>query len=308
MKFLQKTRNILNRHPLIFAIFCFIMFNFIQVVVGLIIGICLVIFKLPPIFQINCLGFPLFPGVLQFIFPILTVTAFTSFTALLKYLKIFTNKNLLKTFILGSLYLIFPVAFSTQYIILCVINQKNLLILGVLKYFLRDFTTLLAAAFSEEVIFRGLILNCYITNFEKSKKYIWRAIILSSLFFGLVHIFNLLIHFQTITTNLEQCVSAMFFGILLSSIYLRGGSIFAITLLHTITNYCILIGNTLLVELNCPSNMPSDEAAFSILNRPSPASLLITATLTISISLFLLRKSKMEEIIAKLKVTHKTLN
>jgi len=87
----------------------------------------------------------------------------------------------------------------------------------------------LAAAFSEELFFRGLILDGFAINYSKKK-----AIIISSLLFGLIHL------------NPWQFVGAFIIGLVLAYICIETKSILLCIYMHFLNN----AGATLMVRYN----------------------------------------------------------
>jgi len=77
----------------------------------------------------------------------------------------------------------------------------------------------LVAAFSEELFFRGLILDGFANNYSKKK-----AIIISSLLFGLIHL------------NLWQLIGAFIIGLVLAYICIETKSILLCIYMHFLNN------------------------------------------------------------------------
>lgn len=82
------------------------------------------------------------------------------------------------------------------------------------------------APFFEEVIFRGVILSGFLKNYNPVK-----AILLSSLLFGLVHVGS------------TQLLLSFLFGIFLGILYTQTQSILACILLHMSNNFFVFIGH-----------------------------------------------------------------
>jgi hypothetical protein len=76
------------------------------------------------------------------------------------------------------------------------------------------------APVAEEAIFRGLILKDFIKHMNK-----WVAILLSALFFGVLHL------------NIWQGISAFFLGILLGWLYVESGSLKLSIFAHAANNF-----------------------------------------------------------------------
>ena len=90
-------------------------------------------------------------------------------------------------------------------------------------------------AIREEVIFRGIIANVFGAHFAKDYKGLWKAVILSGLIFGAAHLTNVLagIPLQPV---LVQSFVAFVFGMYLTAVYFRGGNLWALILMHAITD------------------------------------------------------------------------
>ena len=80
-------------------------------------------------------------------------------------------------------------------------------------------TTVIVAPVLEEVLFRGMILG----SLRESGNTV-RAVVLSSLIFGIIHIIP------------QQVVNAFVVGLILGLVYVRTGSLFAVILIHALNN------------------------------------------------------------------------
>ena len=95
---------------------------------------------------------------------------------------------------------------------------------------------------NEEIWLRSLILNSFINKYGSDKKSIWKAIIMSAIIFGLIHIPN--IFFMEPLTLVVQVINAMSGGILFAVIFVRCKNIWAGIAVHVIVDWCSLfIGN-----------------------------------------------------------------
>ncbi len=150
----------------------------------------------------------------------------------------------------------------------------------------------LAVGFFEEFLIRGMVLNILIEKFGNDRRGIWKSVILSSTFFGLIHFVNILTgaSWQGV---LIQMIAATFIGIYLASIYLRSGSVWTTVLLHGIYDLVISI----------PTFFVTDEIVDTIvqyaesISNYSWASALFAA-IYVLLALFLLRKKKMADVVA----------
>lgn len=130
---------------------------------------------------------------------------------------------------------------------------------------------------AEEGLFRGLILNILLP------KGIWRAVFLSSLLFGSVHLLNVFVGFP-LTGALIQVISALGFGMFLAALRLRTNSLRPGIIAHTIWDLPLIILN-LHRQNVAPPSLPLAFAVGGIL-----FSIYVISTLIV------LRRKKMREI------------
>ena len=93
----------------------------------------------------------------------------------------------------------------------------------------------------EEIIFRGLLLMVLIQYLPKTKKGNLIAVILSSVLFGLIHIFNIFYGGAFDSTVLQVSYSFLM-GMMWAIIYLKTRNIWIVMVLHATYNY---FGNVL---------------------------------------------------------------
>jgi len=108
------------------------------------------------------------------------------------------------------------------------------------------FITMLFVGFLEEIIFRGFLFRAM------SKDNLKSAIIVSSITFGLGHIINLLNgSADSVLDNILQIISAIAFGFLFVTIFIKSKSIIPCILTHSMLNACSTFLNTrLMTNLN----------------------------------------------------------
>ena len=97
----------------------------------------------------------------------------------------------------------------------------------------------------EECIFRGTLQNILAKKYAKSVKGIWITVIVTALTFGLTHVTNVFFGMDPLAV-LTQVISATCLGILFGAVYLRSGSIWALILIHTLTDIAGLANSTFL--------------------------------------------------------------
>jgi len=95
----------------------------------------------------------------------------------------------------------------------------------------------------EEFLCRGWLLNEFLERFSNNKKNIITSIILSSIIFGFIHIFNVAVG-QSLADTLVQVLSATFIGIIFGLIYYKTKNIWSIVLIHAIWDFCVMLGES----------------------------------------------------------------
>ena len=94
---------------------------------------------------------------------------------------------------------------------------------------------LIGVGFREEILYRGVIVNTIARKYANSKKGLWITVLSANAMFGAMHIANVF-HGVTLRGYLIQTLTAFGGGIYFCVVYLRGGSIWAVALLHTLLN------------------------------------------------------------------------
>lgn len=143
--------------------------------------------------------------------------------------------------------------------------------------------SIILTGFSEEILFRGVILNIiYDCLGKKSKFEIYRAITLSSLIFALMHMSNI---FSGVpfSAALIQTICAFSAGCYFSAIYTRSGSIWSTIILHSMMNFVSLMNAGLLGNGDIVDSI-SDYTPIKF----------VSLFLYLGLTIFLLRDSKME--------------
>ncbi len=95
---------------------------------------------------------------------------------------------------------------------------------------------------NEEIWMRSFILNGLIRKYGDDKKGCWKAIIISALIFGAIHIPN--IFFMNPITLCVQVINAASAGVLFGVIFIKSRNIWAGILVHALVDWCSLfVGN-----------------------------------------------------------------
>jgi hypothetical protein len=101
----------------------------------------------------------------------------------------------------------------------------------------------LSVGFAEEIYFRGIICNMWI---EKSEK---KAIIISSVLFGICHLMNVLGGASLIQTSMQVCF-AFAYGVAVALIFIISKSILPCILLHAFHDFCSFISCEGSIQIN----------------------------------------------------------
>lgn len=108
---------------------------------------------------------------------------------------------------------------------------------------------------AEEFLCRGWLQNEFIERYGDTKKHIVLSLLFSSLIFGLIHFSNMLAG-QDLFTTIVQVIQATSAGLLLGSIYYKTKNIWAVVFLHSIYDFCLMIGDLNLIK-DCTFNTPT---------------------------------------------------
>ena len=147
---------------------------------------------------------------------------------------------------------------------------------------------LIGVGVREESLFRGVVSSALGIHWGRDARGVWKAVILSGLLFGLMHLVNLG-YGIALRAVLIQTAMAVMIGIYFTAVYYRGGSLWALILLHTLTDTAGLFRSSF-TQL---SNGVQD------INNLSPVSLALIPVF-LGLTVFLLRRKKMAEVIQRL--------
>lgn len=218
--------------------------------------------------------------------PIYIIICFISMILLnliFKNLKIYLRGNFFKTLKASSVLLIYETLFLLYTIYIKVTDYVQFksaseIIFGIIVLFF-------GIGFIEESLFRGLILNMFAKKYSNKPYGILKILIFPSIFFGAIHLLNIFSDVG-IKNAILQSIIAFSIGILLNAIYLRGGNIFVLILIHAIIDASGAFG-----PLFTKENITLSDS----INSTSYATL-IYVPLYMLITKFLLRKSKLNEV------------
>lgn len=136
---------------------------------------------------------------------------------------------------------------------------------------------------AEEFIFRGVIAQTLLEYFGTSRAGIWKACLLSGLFFGGAHLTNILS--SAPFGVLMQCVFAGSLGVLFAAIYFRTGNLWVLVFLHGAQDAASLLAGGLYGTENMSTAVSSYDST-----------MLLSVLVYLIPTFFLLRKKKIGEV------------
>ena len=136
---------------------------------------------------------------------------------------------------------------------------------------------------AEEFLFRGVISQTLLEHFGTSRAGVWKACLLSGLYFGAAHLTNLT--GSAPLGVLMQCVFAASLGTLLAAVYFRTGNIWVTVFIHAAMD----ITSMLIGGLYGTQTVADSISTYDITMLTSIAVYLIPTA-------FLLRKKKLSEV------------
>ena len=215
------------------------------------------------------------------------------------YMDIFSRRGLRRTFMAGLLlFLMYGGALAVS--VCRAVFAPKLPLLPVEQIVL-SILTLIGIGIREEAIYRGIVVNLYEDKHFNSHKGLLYTAISSSFFFGAIHFGNLLAGVR-LESTLVQVLVAWAMGMVNCAIYLRGGSIWGMMILHAMVD-----GSSMFDGFFYQSAAVATEAASSgTIESINSLGLinLIPIVWCIPLALFLLRGKKAQEIIDR----HQALN
>ena len=143
--------------------------------------------------------------------------------------------------------------------------------------------SLLVLPLAEELVFRGIIAQTLLEHFGTSRAGIWKACLLSGLFFGGAHLTNILS--SAPFGVLMQCVFAGSLGVLFAAIYFRTGNLWVLVFLHGAQDAASLLAGGLYGTENLSTAVSSYDST-----------MLLSVLVYLIPTFFLLRKKKIGEV------------
>ena len=146
---------------------------------------------------------------------------------------------------------------------------------------------LIGIGLREEVIFRGIVTDLIARKYATSAKGVYLTVFGASLLFGALHMQNLLTG-AGLLSILVQSIAAFATGSVFCAIYIRGGSLCGLLILHSLFDATSLFN----------SSFTTITTQTEILSSFSPEQLGFSAVMLV-LTLFLLRKKKIAGIIER---------
>lgn len=219
--------------------------------------------------------------IVQIILPFLFVLIFSN-------VSVYKKGSMLKTFGAGGYMLISQLFLLLIMFAEALLSEKTIwrdpvgIALGVV--------TLFGIGFREESLFRGLVVTNIAKKYLKDRKGIYITVCASGAMFGIVHLVNLVLDIDPFSVIIQSVV-AMGAGFYFAAIYLRGGSLWALIIMHALADAASLFGASFTLNNGTAADAIGEITLFNL----TPFFILSLLTL------FLLRKGKCNEIIERFK-------
>lgn len=95
----------------------------------------------------------------------------------------------------------------------------------------------ISVGFVEEILFRGVMMTIMVQKWGTTRKGIYKAVIVSSVLFGLLHLVNLAMGRYSLLAAATQTGYALFFGVFFGACMLRNNSIWPVIFGHTVFDF-----------------------------------------------------------------------
>ena len=164
--------------------------------------------------------------------------------------------------------------------------------------------TMFFVGFREESCYRGIVLSIFADKYLKDRRGVLITAFASAAFFGIMHMNNIFIG-QSFLECVLQTLNAFFLGALFGAVLLRGGNLWSMMLIHGFIDLGVTSKNML------TKTYATDAIGFLASNTQTaidPIETTIRIILWVVITvivLFMLRKSKCDEIIKRFNAEEK---
>ena len=159
--------------------------------------------------------------------------------------------------------------------------------IGAINGLLYSAALFLSVGMTEELMYRGVIMNFVRETMGEGKKSMIISMIISSVMFGVVHLFNLAYTDDVIGT-LCQVGYAMSLGFMLAAVYARSHNIWANVIIHFLFDLSLLIYGEVFKNVTVTVSSLAGKHSIVFISAAIFAA-------GIAVSMFLLRKKKIDE-------------
>ena len=166
--------------------------------------------------------------------------------------------------------------------------------------------------FTEEVLFRGIVLNLLKDMFgRKTRKDLVKAVVVSSLMFGIFHFVNLFTVSNAIfLAVIKQIIGAFGIGLCLGAIYIRTGNLWCTIFIHGFWDFAMGIPSVIFKQGSLMEDMSLDqfdgivdegarEAAMNVFMLTSVIVMFVMLIALPLLSWFFMRKKKIEPLLER---------
>ena len=150
---------------------------------------------------------------------------------------------------------------------------------------------LLGVGFREEILYRGVITNAIARKYGSSTKGLWITALSAGAMFGAMHLSNMF-YGVSFAGALTQAISTIASGVLYCAIYLRGGSIWVVALLHSLKD---TPGFLKILFTNSADELSASAGDMISSYRPN-LTIVIFFVVELLLAAYLMRKSKQQKI------------
>lgn len=154
--------------------------------------------------------------------------------------------------------------------------------------------SLFGVGFREETVFRGVIAGLLADAWARDRRGVWGTVLLSGVLFGGTHLWNIAMGVSP-KSAVIQSLAACGVGWALCAVYLRGGSLWAMMLLHALTDAASL--SYFYIE---GAGERTGDVVVDAVNELGPSNLVPLLTFTL-LTVFLLRGRSWEGIVRRVR-------
>lgn len=157
---------------------------------------------------------------------------------------------------------------------------------------------MLFVGFREESVFRACAVNVMKEKYLKDRKGIIIITVVTALCFGIMHMQNVFIG-QSFVGSVDQSANAACLGIVFAAVYLRGGSIWAMMLIHAFIDTGSMLSNLLTKTYHSSALQFIAGRTENTVDSRTAVLKAVTCVGYILVAFFIIRRSKCDEIIER---------